>query len=269
MSADGKKLLVAQGRQLVIVDAAAGAKPAPVSTNGMNVEIDPREEWKQLFTDAWRIERDFFYDPHMHGVNWSAIRSQYEKMLEDCASREDVGYVISEMISEMNVGHAYYRGGDPGRDQRPSAGSLGCEFAREQDAYKIAKFYEGAAWDVDARNPLRQAGVKEGEYPVGGQPRAAGHGSRSVGRHAGIGGPDRRPDGQQPAEERQGRPGCRDHAPGERHGAAVPAVDRKQSQVRRREDGRPRRLRLRARHRARTARTICIASSTARSTRRP
>ena len=126
--------------------------------------IDPREEWKQLFTDAWRIERDFFYDPHMHGVNWSAIRSQYERMLEDCASREDVGYVISEMISELNVGHAYYRGGDPGRDQRPSAGSLGCEFAREQDAYKIAKFYEGAAWDVDARNPLRQAGVKEGEF---------------------------------------------------------------------------------------------------------
>ncbi len=90
ISADGKKLLVLQGKQLLIVDAAAGAKPTPVSTNGMNVVIDPREEWKQLFTDAWRIERDFFYDPHMHGVNWSAIRGQYEKMLEDCASREDV-----------------------------------------------------------------------------------------------------------------------------------------------------------------------------------
>ncbi len=73
-------------------------------------------------------------------------------------------YVISEMISELNVGHAYYRGGDPGREQRATAGLLGCEFAREQDAYKIAKFYEGAAWDVDARNPLRQAGIKEGEF---------------------------------------------------------------------------------------------------------
>jgi tricorn protease len=164
ISSDGKKLLVLQGKQLLIVDAAVGAKPTPVSTNGMNVVIDPREEWKQLFTEAWRIERDFFYDPHMHGVDWSAIRSQYEKMLEDCASREDVGYVISEMIAELNVGHAYYRSGDPGREQRAGAGLLGCEFAREQDAYKIAKFYEGAAWDIDARNPLRQAGIKEGEF---------------------------------------------------------------------------------------------------------
>ncbi|NLX55361.1 MAG: peptidase S41 [Planctomycetaceae bacterium] len=164
ISADGKKLLVMQGKQLLLLDAAAGAKPAPVSTSGMNVEIDPRQEWKQVFTDAWRIERDFFYDPQMHGVNWSAIRSQYESMLEDCASREDVGYVISEMISEMNVGHAYYRPGDSGRDQRPGTGLLGCEFVRDQDAYKIARFYEGASWDLDARNPLRQAGVKEGEY---------------------------------------------------------------------------------------------------------
>jgi len=164
MSADGKKLLVMQGRQPVILDAGPGAKPTPVSTGGMNQVVDPREEWKQLFTDAWRIERDFFYDPNMHGVNWLAIRSLYEKMLEDCASREDVGYVISEMISEMNVGHAYYRGGEGGRGQRPTAGLYGCEFVRDQDAYKISKFYEGAAWDMDARNPLRQAGIQEGEY---------------------------------------------------------------------------------------------------------
>ena len=82
ISADGKKLLVVQGKQFLIMDAGAGAKPTPVPTNGMTVVIDPREEWKQLFTDAWRIERDFFYDPHMHGVNWSAIRDQYAKMLD-------------------------------------------------------------------------------------------------------------------------------------------------------------------------------------------
>ena len=164
ISADGKKLLVVQGKQFLIMDAAAGAKPTPVPTNGMTVVIDRREEWKQLFTDAWRMERDFFYDPHMHGVNWSAVRDQYAKMLEDCASREDVAYVISEMISELNVGHAYYRGGDFEKETRVGAGLLGCEFVRDQGAYKIARFYEGAPWDIDARNPLRQVGIKEGEY---------------------------------------------------------------------------------------------------------
>ena len=68
LSADGKKLLVMMGRQIFIIGAAAGQKPAAVSTSGMSVVIHPREEWKQLLIDAWRIERDFFYDPNMHGV---------------------------------------------------------------------------------------------------------------------------------------------------------------------------------------------------------
>ncbi|MHB0956597.1 MAG: S41 family peptidase [Pirellulaceae bacterium] len=164
ISADGKKLLVVHGKQFLIMDASAGAKPTPIPTNGMTAVIHPREEWTQLFTDAWRIERDFFYDPHMHGVNWPAVRDQYAKMLADCASREDVAYVISEMISEMNVGHAYYRGGDFEKETRVGAGVLGCEFVRDAGAYKIGRFYEGAPGDIDARNPLRQAGIKEGEY---------------------------------------------------------------------------------------------------------
>ena len=85
-------------------------------------------------------------------------------MLADCASREDVGYVISEMISELNVGHAYYRAPRDSSSSRVSVGLLGCEFARKDGAYQIAKFYEGAVWDFDARNPLRQAGISEGEY---------------------------------------------------------------------------------------------------------
>jgi tricorn protease len=166
ISADGKKLLVLLGRQMVILDAAPGQKPAPVPTSGMSVVINPREQWKQVFVDAWRIERDFFYDPQMHGVNWPAVREQYEKMLADCASREDLAYVISEMISELNVGHAYYRGNERGDDDesRQRIGMLGCQFARTDGAYQIEKFCEGAAWDLDARNPLREAGIKEGEF---------------------------------------------------------------------------------------------------------
>lgn len=165
LSADGKKLLLMQGRSFFIVDAAPGQKLSrPVSTSGMNVLIDPRVEWKQIFTDAWRIERDFFYDPNMHHVNWPAIPKQYEKMLADCTSRMDVSYVIGEMISELNVGHAYYRGGDTEDENRMSVGLLGCEFRRTAGAYQVARFYEGAPWDVDARNPIRQAGVKVGDY---------------------------------------------------------------------------------------------------------
>ena len=83
-----------------------------VANSGMTATIDPRAEWKQMFDDAWRIERDYFYDPNMHGVNWKAVHDQYAKMLEASANRDDVSYVIGEMISELNVGHAYYGGGD-------------------------------------------------------------------------------------------------------------------------------------------------------------
>ena len=80
ISADGKKLLVLMGRIMSVIDAAPAQKPAPVSTSGMTALINPREEWKQVFTDAWRLERDFFYDPNMHGVDWPAVREQYEKL---------------------------------------------------------------------------------------------------------------------------------------------------------------------------------------------
>ncbi len=165
ISADGKKLLVQKGPAAFIIATLPGQKlTAPVPMSGMTMMIDPREEWKQLFMDAWRIERDYFYDPNMHGLDWLAVRKHYETMLDDCVSREDVGYVISEMIAEINVGHAYYREGDVEDEPRNSVGVLGCEFTRHKGAYRIGRLYEGAIWDVDARNPLRQAGVKSGEY---------------------------------------------------------------------------------------------------------
>jgi tricorn protease-like protein/C-terminal processing protease CtpA/Prc len=166
ISADGKKLLIVRGSSASIQDASAGAQGENVITTGMTTEIDPRVEWKQLFMDAWRIQRDFFYDPNMHGVDWKAIRDHYAQMLNDCISREDVSYVISEMISELNVGHAYYSGGDVEQQRGTSVGMLGVDFELANGAFRIAKIYEGAAWDTDARNPLRMSGinVKEGDY---------------------------------------------------------------------------------------------------------
>lgn len=164
----GDKMLVLRGSTGFVVAAMPGQKlTEPVSTDGMIVEIDPRAEWKQIFADAWRFQRDFFYDPTMHGVDWQAVRARYEPMLEDCVTRRDVGFVIGEMISELNVGHAYYRPGSEENGERVSIGTLACRFELNDGAFQLAELYEGAVWDVDARNPLRMAGVKEGEYLLG------------------------------------------------------------------------------------------------------
>lgn len=176
LSADGKKMLVLLGGKPAILAPAPGQKPTPISMDDMVATISPREEWKQLFTDSWRIMRDFFYDPTMHGVDWEAVHEQYLPLIEDCATREDVAYVIGEMISELNVGHAYVRGaGDVDTSEpRVSVGLLGCDFAVKDGAIQVAKIYQGAPWDVDARGPLSDPGVKvaEGDYllAVNGQP---------------------------------------------------------------------------------------------------
>lgn len=168
MSADGKKLLVLRGGSSAsIQDASAGSSGKPVVKDGMTALIDPRLEWKQLFHEAWRTFRDYFYDPGMHGVDWRGVRDQYERMLADCTSREDVAHVIREMISELNVGHAYYRGGgDVEREPSVSVGLLGCDFELDGGAYRIARIHRGGAWDVDAKGPLSEpgVGVREGDY---------------------------------------------------------------------------------------------------------
>ncbi len=165
MSADGKKLLVSQRNTSHIIDAAADQKLTDaVPTEGMQVTVDPRVEWQQVFNEAWRIQRDFFYDPNMHGVNWESVKKQYSALLADCVSRRDVSVIISEMISELNVGHAYYREGDVERGPVANVGLLGARLERSGDAYRIAEIYRGAAWDVDARSPLELAGIKEGQF---------------------------------------------------------------------------------------------------------
>ena len=165
ISGDRKKLVVLSRGKFYIVSASASQKlDKPVSTSGMTVRINPREEWKQMFVDAWRMERELFYDPTMHGVDWQKIREHYEPMVDDCVSRRDLGFLIGEMIAELNVGHAYYRSGDVENGPSSNVGMLGCTFEKENDAYKIGAIFEGAAWDVDARNPLRAAGIKSGEF---------------------------------------------------------------------------------------------------------
>ncbi|MDX2148333.1 MAG: PDZ domain-containing protein [Planctomycetota bacterium] len=175
MSADGKKLLVSRGGGFQVLDAAAGGgKATTVPTAGMTKLLEPREEWRQIFREAWRLNRDFFYEPTLHGVDWKAIGKHYEAMIDDCASREDLNYVIAEMISELNIGHAYLTSpGDvesaPGSS---NVGLLGCEFKLVTEggasAYQITRIYTGGPWDADARGPLSQPGVdaKVGDFLI-------------------------------------------------------------------------------------------------------
>jgi len=164
MTPDGKKLLVRSEGKTGIIDAKPDQKLENlVVTKPMEVVIEPRQEWRQLFTDAWRFMRDYFYDPHMHRVDWPAVRKQYEAMLDDCVSRRDVGYVISEMISELNASHTYYGGGDVDSGPREPIGHLGVDFELDQGYYRVAKVYEGGDWDTDARPVFHDLDQKERE----------------------------------------------------------------------------------------------------------
>lgn len=173
LTADGKKMLVFRGgANMIICDASAGGgKPQSIATEGMKKSLDPRTEWQQIFTDSWRINRDFFYEPTMHGVDWPKMQKHYGSMLADASSREDVNWIISEMISELNIGHAYLQGpGDVEDQPSVNVGLLGCDFELDSSgaapAYKITRIIEGGAWDADARGPLSMPGVnvKAGEY---------------------------------------------------------------------------------------------------------
>lgn len=182
LSADGKKVLYRSKTTWGIIDLEIrpGLKKKvgddKIATNKLQAWINPREEWKQIFNEAWRIERDFFYAPNMHGLDWKAIKKRYKAMLPYVVDREDLNYVIGEMIAELNASHSYIGGGDIEQPKRISVGLLGCDFEldKEKNAFRIKKIYDGAKWDAEVRSPLRQPGIKvnEGEYllRVNGQP---------------------------------------------------------------------------------------------------
>jgi len=167
LSADGAKLLVSKKETFAIVDVKADQKiDKKLPTGELMTTVEPRAEWKQIFNDAWRIERDMFYDPAMHGVDWKVMKSRYGKLLEDCVTREDVNFVLGELISELNASHAYRGGGDLEMPVRMGVGLLGADYALENGAFRIKQILRGAAWDARAKAPLAQPGlnVKEGDY---------------------------------------------------------------------------------------------------------
>ncbi len=167
LCANTNKMLIQRGSAYAVIKPEEGQKfEKPLRIAEMSMVVDPMQEWKQLFTDAWRMERDYFYDPGMHGVNWNDVRTRYSKMLEDAMTREEVNFIIGEMIGELNSSHTYKGGGDEERENSKNVGYLGVDWQADGNYYKIKTILRAAAWDAEVRSSLNQPGIdiKEGSY---------------------------------------------------------------------------------------------------------
>jgi tricorn protease len=180
VSFDGKKMLYSKGRRenkkWFISSAtapargeggpAAGKPEMPLALAKMEVRVDPRAEWKQEYNEVWRIERDFFYDPNLHGLNLAATKKQYEPYLANVGSRYDFSYLLAEMLGELTVGHMYIRTPPEPPAEQGKVGLLGAEYTVENGRYRFSKIYQGENWNPQLRAPLTQPGVnvQEGEY---------------------------------------------------------------------------------------------------------
>ena len=167
VSANGKKVLVMQKQKLAVLDIKADQKiDKTVPTQKMIMNVVPKEEWKQIFNDVWRLERDYLYDPNMHGVDWNTMRTRYGQLIDMANSRNDVNIIIGDLIAELNASHTYTGGGDITSAKKMNVGYLGADISLENGKYRIKKIISGAAWDVEVRSPLVKPGVsvKEGDY---------------------------------------------------------------------------------------------------------
>ena len=170
MSSDGSKIIVSANRTYSVLDAnpAGDKSKKTVSTAGLVTEINPVEEWNQIFNEAWRRYRDWFYVENMHGFNWEKIREDYKKWLPFVAHRSDLNYVISEMSSELTVQHAYIDGGDFNLPPRVQVALSGARFEvdKSSNRYRISKIFEGQNEEDIYRSPLTEVGsrAKVGDY---------------------------------------------------------------------------------------------------------
>ncbi len=172
ISADTKKMLISQNGKYAIIDLPKGKIKADkyLDLSGMEMRLDRHAEWTQIFNECWRQMRDFFYAPNMHGLDWPAIHEKYAPLVKYVNHRNDLTYIIGEMIGELSVGHAYVGGGERPRPARMKTGLLGAELAQDSQTkyYRIAKILKGENWGKPRRSPLTEIGVNvsEGDYII-------------------------------------------------------------------------------------------------------
>ncbi len=168
VSANGEKVLYRQGPGWFIAATAAAPKPGEggLKLDEMEVYVDPRAEWNQMYHEVWRIERDFLYDPHHHGLDIHAAEMKYAPYLKGLAGRGDLNYLFDEMLGEITIGHMFMGGGDVPEPKHVKGGLLGADYKIENGRYRFARVYNGENWNPELRAPLTQPGVdvKPGDY---------------------------------------------------------------------------------------------------------
>ena len=171
LSADGKKLIYRSGGSYGVIDAGKPAKKGDgkLEVGQLKVRLDRLAEYEQIFAEAWRIQRDWFYDANLQGVDWPAMYAKYQPFVQGCGSRGDLNYLIGEMIGELNLGHTYIYGGDyEDTGDAVRTGTLGAVFAADKDAgyYRISAITPGESWNPAARSPLAEPGlpIRAGDY---------------------------------------------------------------------------------------------------------
>lgn len=169
ISFDKKKILYRDGQSWKIVPESGKDEEGKGNLNiaAIQVHIDPVIEWKQIFHEAWRVNRDYFYATNMHGADWEAMREKYKVFLPHLSCRRDLNRLIQWMCSEIGVGHHWVGGGDYYYDpERIPGGLLGADYAVENERYRFKKIFGGLNWNPELRSPLTEPGVnvREGDY---------------------------------------------------------------------------------------------------------
>lgn len=162
LSHNGQRMLYKAQGQWVIAPTDGSAKPGEggLKVGEIQVAVDPRAEWQQMYRETWRVERDFFYDPGHHGLDLAAAERKYEPYLAGVASHDDLRYLLTEALGELTVGHLFiYGGGDDEGRHQPPTGLLGADYTVDHGRYRIARIYTGENWNPALRAPLTQPGV--------------------------------------------------------------------------------------------------------------
>ncbi|MGA9354019.1 MAG: PDZ domain-containing protein [Terriglobales bacterium] len=176
LSVDGSKLLYrGDGGKFGIIDAKPPDSPhkpgeGALDLNGLRAEVDPPQEWKEIYNEVWRQERDYFFEPSMNGVDWQKVHDQYAQLLPYVADRYSLTYIMAGMIGELSNSHTYVGGGDFPDGPHVNVGLLGADYELDSASkmYRLKKIYAGENWDAQSRSPLTEPGVnvKEGDYLI-------------------------------------------------------------------------------------------------------
>jgi tricorn protease len=165
LSADGKKMIYASSGKWYIVgtDTKPATGDGEVNTNQVQIKVDPRQEWKQMFREAWRFQRDFLYVPNVHGADWNKVYKMYAPLVDHVAHRSDLTYLLDMLGGEVSIGHSFTGGGDNPPINPVKIGMLGADIEVKNGFYALKKIYNGENWNPDLRAPLSAPGIDVSE----------------------------------------------------------------------------------------------------------